>query len=228
MACFEIHPTCGHDYTADINTEKPGWADDGPRKAVEWLNTIPCPICPRLERVDDLKKHYAAIRMIRPEILPYTAYDVINGREFGHPDKTIRPAELKCQRERMGLTTKWVAERWDVAEYSVKRWENNRLLPAEFTEDWVAMLYDYEQQINTYSQRDVIIVPRVNVDSLAYPGAFYRSAGLDANRETGAPIEFGDIPVSDIVIKDPQDLYTGSLLRVLRQRVEDKAAGEGR
>ena len=50
---------------------------------------------------------------------------------------------------------------------------------------------------------------------------------MDANRETGAPIEFGDVPISDIVIRDPQDLYTRSLLRELRQRVQAHVDEEG-
>jgi len=227
MTCFEIHPICGHDYTADIDADTPGWAEGGVERTAEWLNTTRCPICPRRERIPELKKYYAAARMVRPPILPWTHYDIRTGREYGRSDATIRPADLKCQRERMGLTTKWLAERWDVAEYSVKRWENNRVMPAEFTEDWLALLYDYAQQVDTYSRRDVIIVPRVNADSLAYPGAFYRSAGLDANRKTGAPIEFGDVPVTDIVIKDPQDLYTRSPLRVLRQRAQAHVDEEG-
>lgn len=227
MTCFEIHPTCGHDYTADIDADAPGWAEGGVERTVEWLDTIPCPICPRAEHIDDYKRYYAAVRMTRPPILPWTHYDLESGRELDREDDTISPAELKCQRERMGLTTKWLAERWDVAEYSVKRWETNRLLPTEFIEDWLALMYDYAQQVDTYSKRDAIIVPRVNMDSLAYPGAFYRSAGLDANRETGAPIEFGDVPISDIVIRDPQDLYTLSLLRELRQRVQAHVDEEG-
>ena len=228
MTCFEIHPICGHDYTADIDADTPGWAEGGVERTVEWLNTTRCPICPRLEHIPELKKYYAAARMVRPPILPWTPYDIRTGREYGREDTTISPAELKCQRERMGLTTKWLAERWDVAELSVKRWEKNRVMPAEFTEDWLALLYDYAQQVDTYSRRDTIIVPRVNTDSLAYPGAFYRSAGLDANRETSAPIEFADVPITDIVIKDPQDLYTRSLLRELRQRAQDRVDEEGR
>ena len=35
----------------------------------------------------------------------------------------MTPAENKALRESMGLTLKWLAERWGVTVQSVKRWE---------------------------------------------------------------------------------------------------------
>ena len=48
---------------------------------------------------------------------------------------TMTSAEMKCLRESMGLTTKWLSARWDVAEFSVKRWERDRYLPENLETD---------------------------------------------------------------------------------------------
>ncbi len=46
-------------------------------------------------------------------------------------ERRLTPAEFKCLRASLGLTTKWLADRWDVAEFSVKRWERARMLPED-------------------------------------------------------------------------------------------------
>ena len=47
----------------------------------------------------------------------------------------MTPAENKALRESMGLTLKWLAERWGVTVQSVKRWEGSRTPPPQIAKD---------------------------------------------------------------------------------------------
>lgn len=75
---------------------------------------------------------------------------------------TLTSAEFKCLRESMGLTTKWLAARWGVSEYSVQRWERNRTLPEHLSMDMarLKMQFDGEVESAVRSGGDFFLVPR--------------------------------------------------------------------
>lgn len=108
----------------------------------------------------------------------------------------LTPAEFKANRERMGLSTRWLATRWNTQEQSVQRWERHRQPPPEFVEDLLDLVDLFDAQVVTYltSAHHQYVVPRVSVVD-GYPAPWWRAAALEASRHTGAAITY-----------DPQDL----------------------
>lgn len=105
----------------------------------------------------------------------------------------MTPAELKCARERLGLTTQWLADKWGVALYSVKRWETSRTVPDDLAADVEAMLGRMDGAIESgrFCADRVIEVPRTDADSPdVMPAAYHRAVALEVARETGARIRF--------------------------------------
>ena len=106
----------------------------------------------------------------------------------------MTPAEFKCLRESMGLSTKWLAERWDVAEYSVQRWERNRELPKKLQLDLLLL----KSQFDATVERDggvsggALIVPRTDLESVEYPAAWHRAIAQRAREMNGGRILYYD------------------------------------
>ncbi|MCI1901840.1 MAG: hypothetical protein LKI93_03825 [Bifidobacteriaceae bacterium] len=105
----------------------------------------------------------------------------------------MTPAEFKCQRETMGLSTKWLAERWKVSEYSVQRWERSRQLPQALETDFNAIVVEFSQRVKEAAEigGESIIVPRTDREApVEYPAQWYRAIAQRAHEETGIRILF--------------------------------------
>ena len=109
----------------------------------------------------------------------------------------MTPAELKCARERLGLTTQWLADRWGVALYSVKRWETSRTVPDDLAADVEVMLDRMDGAIESgrFCADRVIEVPRTDAESPGgMPAAYHRAVAFEVARETGARLKYyGDV-----------------------------------
>lgn len=113
---------------------------------------------------------------------------------------TMTSAEMKCLRESMGLTTKWLSARWDVAEFSVKRWERDRYLPENLETDLRGLKrrFDAEVQhtaaVTAESGEDAaVIVPRTEPESTGgMPAAWHRAIAQRARELSGARILYTD------------------------------------
>lgn len=95
----------------------------------------------------------------------------------------LTSAETKCLRESMGLTTKWLADRWHVAEYSVKRRETNRILPDEFETDLRGLKTRFDKAVQAAADTPAdacIIVPRTDRGNGEYPAAWHRAIAQQA------------------------------------------------
>lgn len=113
-------------------------------------------------------------------------------------------AEMKCLRESMGLTTKWLSKRWGVAEYSVQRWERGRILPDELDADLHDLKRRFDREVqHTAAEADranemtgeptAIIVPRNDVDATrGMPAAWHRAIAQRAAELCGARILYAD------------------------------------
>ena len=73
----------------------------------------------------------------------------------------MTPAENKALRESMGLTLKWLAERWGVTVQSVKRWEGSRTPPPQIAKDMLDLKrkFDAEVQRLVEGGGDIVEVP---------------------------------------------------------------------
>lgn len=109
---------------------------------------------------------------------------------------TMTSAEFKCLRESMGLTTKWLASRWDVSEFSVQRWERNRTLPVELELDISGLKERFDREVARVADAggDCVLVPRN--DRLrtagAMPATWHRMVAQRARERTGVRILFED------------------------------------
>lgn len=108
----------------------------------------------------------------------------------------MTPAEFKCAREMMGLSTAWLAARWGVSNMSVQRWERNRALPKPLDGDVREMLDGFLGRVEEGAARcdGLIEVPRTDAECLGeYPSAYYRRiAALVALRTHGEIVFRGD------------------------------------
>jgi hypothetical protein len=107
----------------------------------------------------------------------------------------VTPAEVKAWRERMGLSTRWLAERWERPEPSVQRWERARTLPVGLVTDLQTLIHEFDQQVTSLvaSARQLIWVPRTDADSPDdRPATWHRAVALTAARQTGATLTFID------------------------------------
>ena len=109
---------------------------------------------------------------------------------------TMTSAEFKCLRESMGLTTKWLASRWDVSEFSVQRWERNRMLPEKLAEDMTRLKtrFDGEVERAVETGGECFIVPRNDrfrtMDDM--PAAWHHMIAQRVRERSGARILFED------------------------------------
>ena len=103
---------------------------------------------------------------------------------------TMTSAEMKCLRESMGLTTKWLAARWDVAEFSVKRWERDRYLPDNLETDLRGLKRRFDAEVRHTA---AVIVPRTEPESTGdMPAAWRRAIAQRARELSGARILYID------------------------------------
>lgn len=105
----------------------------------------------------------------------------------------MTPAEFKARRESLGLSTAWLARRWDVSLMSVQRWERNRPMPTLVERDFDAIVrYAYAAVADGVDRGDpVLTVPRTDAESPdGYPSAYHRAVALRIADRTGARIEF--------------------------------------
>lgn len=109
----------------------------------------------------------------------------------------MTPAEFRCTREHLGLTTKWLARRWSVSEYSVQRWERDRTLPPDLEADLVSIKRYADERIDLAVRMhadgfetadDPIDVPRMEDNDM--PPAFWRSVAWEAADRTGCRITY--------------------------------------
>jgi len=106
----------------------------------------------------------------------------------------LTPAEAKSIRERMGLSTRWLAQRWERDERLVQRWERMRVLPAPLATDLTNLRAHFAAQVQALADDpavDPIMVPRVDPDSAdGFPAAWHRAVGLAAADLTGRRLRF--------------------------------------
>lgn len=110
---------------------------------------------------------------------------------------TMTSAEFKCLRESMGLSTKWLSIRWDVAESSVKRWETNRILPEDLERDMIELKRAFDAEVDDAAKAPAdscVIVPRVDIEAPRnLPAAWHRAIAQRARERSGARIlYYGD------------------------------------
>ena len=123
-------------------------------------------------------------------------------------ERRLTPAEFKCLRASLGLTTKWLADRWDVAEFSVKRWERARMLPEEFSEDMLGLRRRFLDEVaqGKACVADSISVPRTDRDTdLGFPAAWWQLIAWRVHEDTGQMILFYDDFTEDLE-PEPDDL----------------------
>lgn len=112
----------------------------------------------------------------------------------------MTPAEFKATREHLGLTSKWLAERWGVAVHSVERWEKDRILPDDLLED-LLLIKRYADELigiavkhgeNGLQIETPLDVPRTAKDDYnkEYPPAFWRMIAWEAADRTGDRIVY--------------------------------------
>ena len=101
-------------------------------------------------------------------------------------------ATFRATRERLGLTTRWIADELDVNERSVHRWENGQSPIPEGVvgalEEWGALHDQYVTEA-----RDPVVVPRTGHRG-GFPAAWWRAVAAEAHREHGAGIDYEDPP----------------------------------
>lgn len=106
----------------------------------------------------------------------------------------MTPAEFKCTRESLGLSSQWLANRWGVALYSVQRWEKSRQLPEELAIDLEGIIEKMRREIDeaSFGGGDRLIeVPRTDDESPDdMPAAYHRAVALAVARSTGARIVY--------------------------------------
>lgn len=105
----------------------------------------------------------------------------------------MTPAEFKATRERLGLTVRWLAERWGVQETTIQRWERNRALPSDLAEDMGGLAGRFDVQVDALRAAGaaVLRVPRRDGESPdQMPAAWHRAAALTAVAGTGSRIEW--------------------------------------
>lgn len=97
-------------------------------------------------------------------------------------------ATFKAVRERLGLTTRWVADELGVAERSVHRWEaDTSPIPdgvVEALESWETL------HVNRVAAADdVVVIPRTG-ERDGLPASWWRSVAAEARREHGSEIDY--------------------------------------
>lgn len=104
----------------------------------------------------------------------------------------MTPAEFKCLRESMGLSTKWLSVRWDVSEFSVQRWERNRPLPDSLAQDMHMLKLAFEDDVKAMIESGVaaVVVPRVDDPALDHPAPWYRAVAQRAADNCGVGIVY--------------------------------------
>ena len=120
-----------------------------------------------------------------------TMHETDPGLHAGEPD--MSPAELKCLREYLGLTTRWMSLRFGVSEYSVQRWERDRTPPHDIAH-WIRDMkreFDDQVDVDVLAADDTIIVPRTDEDSPSIlPAATYRRMAMMTVGRAGCRIEY--------------------------------------
>ncbi|OZG49811.1 hypothetical protein BOCO_0328 [Bombiscardovia coagulans] len=105
----------------------------------------------------------------------------------------MSPAEMRCLCEYMGLSAKWLAARWGVTDYSVQRWERNRILPDSLAQDLADLEVEFNQIVAREIERraDVILVPRTDDEALeGKPAAWWRAIAHRVREDTDAMIVY--------------------------------------
>ena len=107
---------------------------------------------------------------------------------------TMTSAEFKCLRESMSLTTRWLAEHWNVSEVSVKRWERNRFPPEGIEQDLRALHDQFLEEVRrgVESRADCRMVPRTDRYPGLMPSAWRRAVAMRVQEQTGGRILFTD------------------------------------
>ncbi len=118
-------------------------------------------------------------------------------------ERRLTPAEFHCLRQQLGLSTRWLAERWDVAERSVQRWENSRMLPLEFSVDMLDLRDRQRREIQNESDsvrrtQSGIMVPRKNIMAAEYPAEWWQIIAWHVHEQTGATILYDDDYTEDL------------------------------
>ncbi|WP_156100109.1 hypothetical protein [Bifidobacterium cuniculi] len=75
------------------------------------------------------------------------------------------------------MSTRWLADRWGVSEYSVQRWERSRLLPDDLQADLLGLQVRFAAEVakGIEEHGDAIIVPRTNAESVQdFPATWWR------------------------------------------------------
>ncbi|RSX48954.1 helix-turn-helix domain-containing protein [Bifidobacterium castoris] len=109
----------------------------------------------------------------------------------------LTAAEFHCLRQQLGLTARWLAERWDVTERSVQRWETSRRLPADLTEDLLSLRERQLREIEHESEEVMrtmggVMVPRKHTLPAEYPAEWWQTIAWHVHERTGATILYDD------------------------------------
>lgn len=129
---------------------------------------------------------------------------------LGADEQRLTPAEFHCLRQQLGVTTKWLANRWNVTERSVQRWENSRCLPFEFTKDLLALRARQLDLIRTQCEEAMraqsgVMVPRKNIMPAEFPAEWWQIIAWHVHEQTGATILYADDTTEDLE-PEPDDL----------------------
>ena len=106
----------------------------------------------------------------------------------------MTPAENKALRESMGLTLKWLAERWGVTVQSVKRWEGSRTPPPQIAKDMLDLKRKFAGGVYTIVQNHthLLEVPPRDRDCTGseQSAAWARAVAQRAKERRGLTMEF--------------------------------------
>lgn len=98
--------------------------------------------------------------------------------------------ELKVVREGLGLSTRWLSERWAVREQSVQRWESrNYQVPTECADDLIDILRQFSTDVTetiaslgaVKTGQEKLLLPKTDeflVASDSFPASFYRAVAF--------------------------------------------------
>ena len=124
----------------------------------------------------------------------------------------LTAAEFHCLRQQLGLTTKWLAERWRVTERSVQRWETSaeRRLPFDLTEDMLSLRTRQLREIEHESDEVMrtmggVMVPRKNLLPAEWPAEWWQIIAWHVHERTGATIVYDDYTSDDEPERDDLD-----------------------
>jgi hypothetical protein len=118
----------------------------------------------------------------------------------------MKGATLKVARESLGLSTRWLADHWQIREQAVQRWETrNAEIPAELADDFLELISLSDRVMKSMFEVDELKLPRKDDSSTAstMSAQFLRAA---AGRAILAnPVYFATTKISWVDEESPEN-----------------------